>query len=312
MRWLEQSAWETVDSTNTGQALIASFGFEFLSESERSLGLSIDLRAIDQSHYSALNPSRISGEQGAKVELAYQSKLWQWQAALGYAETNFHGTSDAPTDALGEFSLKVFYLPDDFTGGFQNGATFYALADVLTQDRLTTPVGAMDPQDNTFYSFVVGFDKFNRNSSYALSYRYDLSDDRSVLDEDELSRRLDFLYTYSPNAVLDIKFSAEAGHVINESGAYWDAGAGLAVSYELIPDIVTSETEFGFHEYENPTEADGLYAAQNLLLQVAKGHNLVLSAQYGSGSQVHDLVDNPEGWVFGVALRSEIGFSRNR
>lgn len=308
----EQSRWETADSSNTGQALVASLDYEVLSESEGALGLSLDLHAIDQGHYSFLNPLRIAGELGAKIELAYISPLWQWQAALGYAETNYHGSAEAPTDALGALSLKVFYLPDDFTGGFQNGTTFYALADVLTQDRLVTPARAIDPQDNTFYSFIIGFDKFNQNTSYALSYRYDLTDDHSTSDDDELSRRVDFMYTVSPNSALDIKFSAEAGHLINADGAYWDAGASLAVNYELIPDVLTSETEFGFHEYENPAEVDGLYASQKMLLQVASGHNLVLSAYYGNGSQAHDLVDSPEGWVFGIALRSEFGFSLNR
>lgn len=309
---VEASNWETSIAEHSGKAILLELDYELLPDEQRNLGVSFDYRWVDQDHYSFLNPSQILGEQGAVVGLHYYVPEWQWQLELGYATTNYHGDPTAPTDALADLSAQAFYLPDDFTGGFLNGATFYAMLDILAQDRLTTPLGAIDPQDNTFYSAIVGFDKFHRDYSLAISYRHDVLDDRTALDEDELTRRIEFLYSATPSEYTEFRLSSEIGHVINSAGSYWDGALGLLVSYEFAPEVLTLETGFGFADFENPTLDDGLYFEQSLLWEFIDGYNLVLNARYGEGTDVHSLVDGDEGWTFGVGLRTEFAFARIR
>lgn len=309
---VETTAWQAGGESKSGMAVLAGFDYELLPDSQQSLGLSLDFRAIDQDHYSFLNPSRIVGEKGVVLGLEYYMPQWQLQAQLGYATTNYNGDPSGPTDALADLSVQAFYLPDDFTGGFLNGTTFYALLDVLAQDRLATPTGAIGPQDNTLYSSIIGFDKFNQNYSYAISYRHDILDDRTAADGDELSRRIDFLYSTKPSDRTELQLSAEIGHLVSPDGKYWDGAIGLSLAYDILPDRVTLETGVGVTNFENPTLDDGLYFEQSVLWEFVDGYNLVLSARYGEGTGVHNLVSGDQGWTFGVGLRTDFSLTRVR
>ena len=308
----EETSWQTTGPANTGRAITAEWDIEAFADDERNLALAFDYFQVDQSYYSFLNPNRVVGVQGGRAELGYYTREWQFELGIGQKETNFNGSTTSATDQINELSTSLFYLPQDFTGGFLRNATFYALLDILDQRRLISPAGAPDPQDFTFYSGVIGFEKFRNDYSVAVSYQHDYLDDRTAADADERAQSIELLFAYNPTTEATLKVNLEVGILETDTFRYRHGLAGVALRQDIIPDRLASETAFGFADYEDPGVTDGRFFRQSLEWGVSENHTIVFSADYGKGDYVHDLVDSTEGWTIGIALRSEFSHTMLR
>ena len=154
-------------------------------------------------------------------------------------------------------------------------------------------------------------DRFRPDHSFALLYTYDRFDDRTGAGLDENVHGLEGLVSFTPSNRFNASLVADIEFHDTVAGDYWQAQLNAALSYELIPNKLTAGIAFGLEEYKKPGAADGAWFESELAWDVLDNHALVVSADYGHGSKAHTLVGG-DGWVFGIALRSELALARYR
>jgi hypothetical protein len=278
---------------------------------ERTLALSMGYARIDEGYFSALNPNLITGEEGVRLGLASYARDWDWSLEGAVARTNIGGSAANPEDRLGRLSFDISDAPEVFTGGFMNGASFFFGAEMLRQDRINTPAGAIAPQDNTIWQLSLGFNRYQPDHSLALLYTYDHFDDRTGANEDERIHGFKAFVTVRP----DDRFNASAlvGLKMNDgvTGRYWTATGSVALGYDIIPDRLNYAVKVGFERSDRSSVQEGGFVGNELAWNFSRQHALVLSADYGRGSMAQDLAGG-SGWVFGLALRSEFSQARYR
>lgn len=297
--------------TREGDAFVSEVTLGLLPvDDARSLGLTFGYERIDLDFTAPLNSQLIAGEETLSGSLDFTSDAWTWSLEGARARTNAGGPDSNPVDHLGRLGFQLSYSPRIFTGGFLNGTTFYFGAEQLTQDRQTSPVGAPDPTDHTIRRLSLGFDRFQPDHSIAFLYTRDVIDDRSG-SSDETIQGLEGLVTFTGLDGFTASAGGRAALTDGEDGRYWEVTASAGLSIDLIPDKLVYGLETGITEFIDTNQPEGGYVAQELAYEVFDGHDLVFSAEYGYGEKTPRLVTD-QGWEFGLAWRTDVGFSSRR
>lgn len=307
----DATEWNSGTGATRAKAVSSEVNVELLDTGARTLTFGIGYDNVEQGYHSALNPDLIAGEETLSFSLASYGPTLDWQLEAAYARTNAGAPASNPEDRLGRLGFTASYSPDVFTGGFLNGTSFFLATEMLTTDRFHSPAGSLSPSDNTIWSFSLGMDRFRPDHSFAVLYTFDRFDDRTGAGLDEDVQGLEGLVSFTPSNRFNASLGAETRFHNTAAGDYWQAQLNAALSYELIPDKLTAGIGLGFEEDRKPGAADGAWFETELAWDVLDNHAMVFSADYGRGSKAHTLVGG-DGWVFGLALRSEFALARYR
>lgn len=306
--WLGAAASEYDDGTDAEEGFAVKGGVEFgvLSEERPdSLTFGIEARQIEATYFSALDPGLIRDETGVTATAEYISAFWQVGTELDVAETNVADDPDAATDRLVNWTFDARYNPNDFTGSWLNGTTFFLNGEVSAVDRQDTPAGAPDPTDNTFRRLSFGADRFRADTSWTLSYSIEELKDR-VADAREWGHFVDGVWSRKFPDGRTLAAAASVGDVHKASGAvYGETDISLTYLHIFGDTDWTLAVGAGFTDFEDPSLADGSYANAELSWEFHDDTWLVMAADYGKGSEELDLV-GAEGWQFGLFVRSDI------
>ncbi|NDW53788.1 hypothetical protein [Aliiroseovarius sp. PrR006] len=302
----DETAWFDGGTWRSGQALEAELTVRLTPpEIPDALSLGLGYSQIDQDFHSPLNPNLIVGERAKRVEVDYAGHEWSWALGAEQARTNEGGSPDQAVDRLTRLSFETTYAPDVFTGGFLNGARFYFSSELFVQERLETPLGALPEQDHQLASFNVGMNKFTERGSYAVLYSYEDLDYLSSPDGDEIAHGLEFLASVAPNDRLDATVQLNLRHHTSTLGKFWEARAAASLNYTLVPGLWDYAFEAGIVEYSDGADENARYLRQELGLTLIEDHSLVFSAEYMRGDWSRRMLDG-DGWLFGIALRSDL------
>ena len=298
--WFDGGAWRP------GQALEAELIVRLTpAEIPDSLSLGVAYSQIDQDFHSPLNPNLIVGERAKRIELEYVGHEWSWALGAEQARTNEGGSPDQAVDRLTRLSFETTYSPDVFTGGFLNGARFYFSSELLVQERLETPLGALPAQDHRLGSLSFGMNKFAQRGSFAMLYSYEDLDYLSASDGDEFAHGLEFLASVAPSDRLDATLQLNLRHHSSTLGKYWEARAAASLNYELVPDLWDYALEAGIVEYGDGSSENARYLRQEIGWTFVEDHAVVFSAEYMDGGWSPRMLEG-DGWQFGLALRSDL------
>lgn len=278
---------------------------------QNSLTLTLAYDRFDLDYYSPLNPNQITGEETVTVGLAQYMPDWDWALEAAVARTNVGGAASDPVDRLGRVSFQTTYAPQVFTGGFLNGTSFFFGAEMLQQDRIHTPAGAPAPGDNRIWQFSLGMDRFRPDHSFALLYTYDIFEDRTGSGQHDRIHGLEGLLSLTPSDRFSTSLGGDLELSNGVAGRYWQATAFANMSYDILPDKLTYGLELGLEHYEDTSLTDGRYVAQELAWNLHRNHAVVLSADWGRGG-TRPALAGADGWVFGLALRSDFSVARYR
>lgn len=301
-----QSAFDGATGQDKGTALTSELTFGLLPQDDaRSLVLSVGYDRIEQDFFSPLSQSLIAGEETLALGLSYGSDLWSWDLDLARARTNTGGPASAPVDILDRAALTVSYQPQVFTGGFLNGTTFYGGLEVLTQDRLTTPAGALAATDSTVRRFSLGLDRLQPDFSLAVLYTHDDYLDRSG-SSDETLRSLQGLVTLEGYRRLDANIGTRLTHTDGPGTDYWDGALSAGLRLALIENKLDYGLTTGLTLYQDDVQPRGGFVAQELSYGIFDGYDLVMRAEYGFGTDLPQ-GRTDSGWNFGLAIRADLG-----
>lgn len=308
----DRSRWHDGLRWREGMAYSLDTSFD-IAATDQSGGLVFNLgyERTDADFHSPLNRDQISGEETLTLGLTRHTWEWDWTGEFMIGQTNSGGDPALPVDRLMRLGVDVTYTPEVFTGGFLNGASFFAGAEMFMQDRIDTPPGAVAASDNTTYSVRLGLSRLQPDHSLALLYSYDLFEDRTGARQHRRIHGLESIVTFAPMDDLDTSFSSKVELNDGPSGRTWLGRGSGAVLYELIEDQLSYEFEFGVEASTDPAAPTGGYLGNALAWSVSDTHTLVLSADYSAGSKRHDLLGE-DGWVFSFALRSDFDIARYR
>jgi hypothetical protein len=303
------SEWNDGGGARSGDAVTLGAVWSVLPASEsRVLGFGLEARRIEADFYNALNPDLIRGERGLTASLDYNSAFWDVFLEADVATTNVAGDPLDATDRLGRLTFDAIYDPNDFTGGWLNGMKFFVGGEIATTDRRITPLGALPPSDNRFARVSFGAEKFRDNTSWAASLSLEDLRDRTGAGANEQGVFLDALWSRRMGSG-----SASAAMRLGErrtpAGRFGEADVSIALRRELANPAWSMTVEAGLLDFEDPAGEDGSYAGAELLWEFRENTWAVLSAEYGKGSEAHDLAPG-EGWVIGVALRADVDLFR--
>ncbi|WP_298558936.1 hypothetical protein [uncultured Aliiroseovarius sp.] len=302
----DQTEWFDGGTWRAGQALEAELTVRLTSpEVYDTLSLGVSYSQIDQDFHSPLNPGLIVGERAKRVELEFVGHEWSWALGAEQAQTNEGGSPDQAVDRLTRLSFETTYSPDVFTGGFLNGARFYFASELFVQERLETPLGALAEQDHQLASFSFGMNKFTERGSFAMLYSYEDLDYLSSPDGDEIAHGLEFLASAAPSDRLDATVELKLRHHASTLGDFWEARASASLNYTLVPGLWDYALEAGIVEYSDGSDENARYLRQELGLTLIEDHSLVFSAEYMKGDWSRRMLDG-DGWLFGIALRSDL------
>lgn len=276
-------------------------------------GLVFDLAyaRTDADFHAPLNRDLFTGEETLTLGLTRHGWDWEWSGDVMVGRTNIGGAPALPVDRLMRLGMDVTYSPDVFTGGFLNGTSFFAGVDMSMQDRIETPAGAVAPTDNTTYGLYLGLSRLQRDQSLALLYTHDRFEDRTGARQHHRIHGLETVLTYSPTDWLETSFASKIELTDGPAGRVWTAQGTGATRIDLIADRLAFDFEFGVETSTDPAAAEGGYLGNALSWSLSDSHRLVLSADYGSGSKQHGLIGE-DGWIFGLALRSDFDIARYR
>ena len=268
---------------------------------ERSLTLTLGADRSGADVILPLNPDLIPDEAGQEIGLLWQSAFWQWEAKARRAENNLEGLEAEPTDAFHDYSLDLYFLPDDFTGGPLNGMTFFLSAAREDQRRLR---GGGSGEDFTLDSVSLGMDKFQPDYAWALSLTREALRPASGADETDLA--LEGLYAWTPDEATTLTVAAEIGRLKTPAASYDRLSLEAGYGWDLAPDLWSAFVEAGWQEDAAPEAEDGAYFAAELARRLSPATELALRADYGRGSDAPDLAQDG-GWVMGLTLRHDLG-----
>lgn len=287
-----------------GTALSAEMTFGLLPEgNDTSLSLTFEGARVDRAFQSPLNPDLLSDVQGGGAVLRYTSSVWQWQLSGHQLRDNLDDRPRIPTEEYRDLGFDLFYQPDDFTGGWQNGMTFYAS---LTQDeqiRRHTPDGAASAQDFRLHSLSFGADKVQPDYGWSLAYTQDRLDDLTGRP-DETRHRLEGLFAYTPDDSTTLTLAAELGQVKTPQNRYHSQRVEMAYGFDLVPDLWSMLVEAGALRHEDPEQEDGAYFGLELGRKLTPDTSLLLRADWGRGAEALELAPG-KGWVFALTLRRD-------
>lgn len=274
-----------------------------------TLSLGIEGRWIETDFYSALNPGLISGEEGVAISLDYISDFWTVGTELDVADTNYAGPADAATDRLTGFSFDVAYDPNEFTGTWLNGTTFFVAGEWDRTARRATPAGAPDPNDNIFRRLTFGADRFRTNEAWSLAYTVEDIDDRTDANADEWGQYIDAVYSlrYPTGSVA---MSLSLGDVSTPAGRFAETDASISLRHIFSDPKWEVLVEAGLADFENPSEEDGRFGRAELSREIAETAWIVMEAGYGEGTGAPLLVES-EGWQVGLFLRADLDLMRS-
>ena len=302
----DETEWFDGGTWRSGQALEAELDIRLTPpELPDALSLGLGYSQIDQDFHSPLNPDLIVGERAKRVELEYAGHEWSWALGAEQARTNEGGSPDQAVDRLTRLSFETTYAPDVFTGGFLNGARFYFSSELFVQERLETPLGALPEQDHQLATFSVGMNKFTERGSYAVLYSYEDLEYHASPDGDEVAHGLELLASVAPTDRLDATVELKLRHHASTLGDFWEARAAASLNYALVPDLWDYALEAGIVEYSDSSSENARYLRQEIEWTFVEDHSLVFSAEYMEGPWSRRMI-NGDGWLFGLALRSDI------
>ena len=307
----DSTEWDSGTGTTRAQAFSAETHMQLLDTGARTLTFGIGYDYIEEGYHSALNPDLIAGTETLSLSLSGFAPSFDWELEAAYGRTNAGAPAGTPEDHLGRLAFGAYYSPDVFTGGFLNGTSFFLAAEMLTTDRIHSPAGSIAPSDNTLWSVSIGMDRFRADHSFALLYSFDRFDDRTGAKLDEDVHRIEGLVSFKPSARFNASLGADVAFHDTANGDHWQAQLQGALSYDLIPDKLSTAVEFGVQDHGDPATPDGAWFGTELAWEVLDNHALVVSADYGRGSKAHALAGG-DGWVLGIALRSELALARYR
>lgn len=309
---LNQTAWSDTDAADQtkGRAALLEFNLRASpEEQESSLFLGLELAQVDAGYFSLLDQNRLRDLQSAALTADYISNFWQISAEAKLGRTNVAQDMSAATDETRGITLDVFYTPKDFTGSFLYGTTFYAGFQTERLARIDTPAGAAAPDDNVISRFSLGFDKFQRRSSFAATYTFDQLQDMTPAAADEVTHRLELLYSFAPSDGNSVVLKTNLGHVTTLIGAYAESDLSISGQHKIANTKWSFGFDLGVTDFENPAKPDGAYAGAEVGFALNKDTKLVLSADWGNGAKVPPLVAQ-DGWLYGIALRKDFNIAR--
>lgn len=275
----------------------------------QSLTLTAAHNRVDAGFFSALNPDLIPDEARTQLQAAWYAPQFQADFTLAHARNDLSQSPTQPTDNFREATLDLYYTPQDFTGGFWNGTSLNLSLHTEDQRRHETPADAPAPQDNQFDSLSLGIDRFRAETAWALRFSHERLTDLTGGGDHQQADRVEALYAYSVTDKITLNLAARFARIEQKGNPYAERDLSASLSRQLIPDRLSAAIGMGELASEVPSAKPGRYLASELAWEFSPDHELVASADYGSGSKAHHLTAGG-GWLFGLAYRHDINLFR--
>ncbi|MBT8458730.1 MAG: hypothetical protein KJN60_03575 [Boseongicola sp.] len=276
----------------------------------QSFVLGAAVSSVDVGFFSPLNPDLIRGETSAEIALEFVDPAWQWRLDIGTAETNTGGSAADPVDRINRASASVLYDPGDFTGGFLNGTRLFANLALETLDRLESPTGAIDPQDNTIVQSSFGMEKVQPGYNWAWAITHDTVRDRADRGADQSGTFVSARLGLDPSPASSAQFFARAGERRTELTRYDEAEASFLLSQEFEQGLWEASFEGGYLFSQDPDQDGGRFATASVSRELSDKHRLVAEASWGRDRYAPD-ESAGESWSLGLFIRTDFAFQRD-
>ena len=302
---IDQSGYADGTQTRTGQSrrVEANLTLPELANGAAQV-LSARYEWIDVDFYAPLNPDLFVGEEGISFTYGVFDPQWDFSITGAVSNTNAGGPPTAPTDRLIEVSADLSYSPDVFTGGFLNGSNFYLGGSMLRQDRVHSPAGSSAPQDHTIWQLAAGVSRFQETNSLSLLYTYDKIDIRSPGAQDQSIHNLVGLASIVLSDQTTISASGTLRNTRSAGSDFWEVEGSGSLAHSIYPGKLDYSAGLGGAWFEDNTKEDYYFVDQSLAWSLSNSYSLVVSADYRKGQSSLRILPG-DGWIFGIALRSE-------
>ena len=264
---------------------------------------------IEQGFFSPFNPSLISGEERIGATFVSISPAWQSTFSYELANTNFNGSTLAPTDRLSSLSLSLLHDPGDFTGGGLNGTTFYLNAGLDRQERLNTPTGAAPAADNRLARLSFGINKVQPTFYWGASLAFDDLDFDTSAANDVRKVFAQARLGISPSPSFSAQFFARAGGRETGGARFKEAEASIALIRTSANGLWETALEAGYLMSEDPAVVDGRSAVLSAARDIGNDNQIVGEVTWGSGRYAPTGTTN-DGVSVGLYLRTDFGFPK--